>query len=587
MSTKLVTYETLLNNVESKLTAFNNLSTSKSELIEYINTHYELQDNMTMHNISKTVGEIIQKRQDLIDSTFSLKNKTSQDLEIFEKINQLENELLNIKEQNLDNQVILETLKDLKNNLEKLEDSNEIIVDLNNQKTKLDTDISKFMIEIEQLLHKESSISNQVNQLTEYITNFTSWLENIKEEIQELKETESEVTRHQNMYEFNKKMLSQKPHITSTYDRILELSKNADDFKNATKSIFNLLNIANQLQNDFEETCKFSADEMKNIEEQLYSKFNNESKDIFNQWNVINARISELQINPNSMQDLDSQIEQLNEITIPENSIQTDYLLLSPKGKHYDEVNHCLENLANDYNKIIENLDFIKNEKKLAKEHLTQVENKRHELEKRLNIVSNIMEQLIVFGQNIEEKEKKIYSLEKVKDSLNNHKNNFDDLLQIASLLGSSKSVEITLRKAHRLIAQYHNKEKEVKEAILRAQNSLDAHKSYNEYYKNYDSWLDAVNLELEQTESAEAIEKLSIKAKNEGAVKLSILQGRSAKASNLTHPEGQFSITDQTKNIEEKFDSLCDAIHTKKAAIVCFLVLWDWVSRFCKKKFG
>ena len=576
MSSKLVTYEALLNNVEQKLTLFNKLSTCKSELIVILenneNKIFEIQDNTTLQEIAKTTGEKITSRQELINKCFALMNKTKNDLELQKSIQDFENTLYKFKEKsdNLDKAEILTQLSLIETGIAALPDHQNVIIDLPKNLEALNNDLANYKGEVEELLTKESSISAQMVQLAEYIDKFRSWLDNIQSEISELKDTQDlgPVKIHQQMYDFNKKMLSQRPHITSTYDRILELSKNADDFKNTTNKVFNLLNKANQLQSDFETTCKSSADTMKDIEEALYNSFNNDSKAIFNEWNKINAEITGLEVTPKSILELDEQILVLGKIEIPENSIATDYLLLSPKGKYYEDVKITLENLEQDYEKLIESLKFVKNEKKLAKDHLSQVENKRSELEKKLNIVSNMMEKLIVYGKNKDQKSKKIYSLEKVRDSLCNQKTDFDDLLQIASLLGAdgqTKSVEVALRKAHRLIAQYHNKEREVKEAIHKAQTSLQAHESYLSYYDEFDEWIRQMNTELNNSTTSEAIEKLQI---TPGTVKLSILQGRSQKCLNLTHPDGQHDIKEKTKIISEEFDKLCDNLHGKRSSI-------------------
>ena len=84
--------------------------------------------------------------------------------------------------------------------------------------------------------------------------------------------------------------------------------------------------------------------------------------------------------------------------------------------------------------------------------------------------------------------------------------------------------------------------EREIKEILYRGNSSLNNENSFINYLNSFNSWIQNIKNEIKNSKNLENIEKLQIH-KQEGAVKLSILQGRALKAKSSIHDDGKKNI--------------------------------------------
>jgi len=122
---------------------------------------------------------------------------------------------------------------------------------------------------------KESSLGKQITELETYIEKFQKWLdEEVEPEIESenAQNPENKLEFYNKMNNLNQNMLTQKPHINQTYERIVELSKSADSYKK-TKTVQKLLAEATNLQQRFERNCKLSIEKVNFIEDSFYAEF--------------------------------------------------------------------------------------------------------------------------------------------------------------------------------------------------------------------------------------------------------------------------------------------------------------------------
>ena len=233
MTSKLVSYEALLSKLEQKSGIFVNLKRSKDNLAASLE-FFEIENkNDDVTKLNTDCEELMNYRQSLTNDCFSLLNKTRGDLESRKKILELDNcldELLGSG--NVDKEIILQGLSNIEIELQSLPKSHGVVTDLDFDAVQ--NKVESYKEQIKEAREKESSLGKQITELETYIDKFQKWLDQDVEPEIESKNAQNPGNKlefYKKMNELNQNMLTQKPHINQTYERIVELSKSADSYQ--------------------------------------------------------------------------------------------------------------------------------------------------------------------------------------------------------------------------------------------------------------------------------------------------------------------------------------------------------------------